>query len=49
VWSFEVSQGAPSQALVVTIHFVPTAIGRLGGSVGLDAGPGIGFGHWVYP
>jgi hypothetical protein len=30
---------------MVTIHFVPTAIG----SLGLDAGPEIGFSHWVYP
>jgi hypothetical protein len=49
VWSFDLSSGDSGAPLMVTIHLVPEAIGRLPAAVGLGAGPGLGFSQWVYP
>ena len=49
IWNFEVSARDRGAALMVTIHLVPEAMGRLRAAVGLGPGPGLGFSQWVYP
>jgi hypothetical protein len=48
-WRFGVNSQDHGAPVTVTIHFAPGAIGRLRGTVGLEARPGLGFSQWVYP